>query len=99
MTLSERDKKHLRGLGHRLHPVVMVGAQGLRPSVIEALEQALVDHELVKLKIAVGDRQARAAVLAQMTGATGAELVQQIGHTALLFRRNPKRPRIELPGR
>jgi RNA-binding protein len=99
MQLSEGDKKTLRGLGHALHPLVSVGAQGLRPSVIAALEEALRDHELVKIKVAAAGREARDALVDELATATGAALVQRIGHTALLFRRNPERPRIQLSGR
>ncbi|RMG50686.1 MAG: ribosome assembly RNA-binding protein YhbY [Gammaproteobacteria bacterium] len=97
MPLSESQKKHLRGLAHKLRPFVMVGQQGLRESVHEELEQALTAHELVKVKVAVGDRTARDAVIRQLCEQSGAELVQRIGNMAVLFRRNPKKPRIELP--
>jgi len=97
MPLSEPQKKHLRGLAHALRPVVMVGQQGLRDSVHEELEQALTAHELVKIKVSVGDRTARDAAIQALCERSGAELVQRIGNMAVLFRRNRKKPRIELP--
>jgi len=97
MPLTERQKKHLRTLGHQLHPVVMIGAGGLSDGVLNELEGALTYHELVKVKIAGAEREQKKAMIAELAAHSGAEVVQVIGHVALLFRRNPKKPRIELP--
>ncbi len=98
MTLTPAQIRHLRGLAHGLKPVVMIGQHGLREAVLEELGIALDHHELVKVKVSVGDRDARDAVIDTLLARTGAELVQRIGNMAVLFRRNPKRPRITLPG-
>ena len=97
MPLTETQKKHLRGLAHTRRPIVMVGQQGLKETIFEELEAALAYHELVKIKISVGDRAARDEALEELRRRCGAELVQRVGNTAVLFRRNPKKPRIELP--
>ncbi|GAA6144291.1 hypothetical protein NBRC116585_04080 [Thalassolituus maritimus] len=57
---------------------------------MDELNRALDDHELIKIKVSVGDREVKKAVIAELVKATGVELVQQIGNTALLLRRNPK---------
>ncbi|ROR32085.1 YhbY family RNA-binding protein [Inmirania thermothiophila] len=93
--LSEPQKRNLRRLGHRLRPVVILGQAGLSAGVRAELERAFADHELVKVRINAADRAARAALLAAILEATRAELVQRIGHVALLYRRNPERPRID----
>ena len=59
MTSSNEDKKHLRRLGHDLKPVVTIAAKGLTDNVSAELERALSDHELIKVKLAVGDREAK----------------------------------------
>ena len=59
MHLSVRQKKHLRKLGHDLKPIVTTGTSGVTAAVIAELDSALDHHELVKIKIRVGDRQAR----------------------------------------
>jgi len=97
MPLSDSQRRHLRGLAHHLKPVVMVGQHGLKASVLAEIDAALAAHELVKVKVAAGDREERAAIVAAIVGASGAELVQTIGHMAALFRRNLKKPRIALP--
>ena len=97
--LSEHQKKHLRGLGHKLKPVVMVGDAGLSDSLLEEYERTLEHHELIKVKVRVGDREARDAIIASLCSDHGAELVQRIGNTALVFRRNDEKPKILLPKR
>ena len=97
MPLRDSQRRHLRGLAHHLKPVVMVGQDGLKASVLAKVDAALTAHELIKVKVAAADREERAALIAEITATAGAELVQSIGHVASLFRRNPKKPRIALP--
>lgn len=97
MPLSEYQRKYLRGLAHSRKPVVMVGQHGLKDSIFEELEGALAHHELVKIKVSVGDREARDGIIQTLCMRTGAELVQRVGNTAVLFRRNPEKPVVELP--
>ncbi len=80
--------RQLRGLGHKLHPIVTIAGNGLSESVLLELERALDDHELIKIKLAVGAREMRDAVLGEVCEKSGAELVQRIGNTALLLRRS-----------
>lgn len=98
MELSDNQKKYLRGLGHPLKPLVMVGQHGLTDAVIKELDLTLDAHELVKVRARVGDRDLRDEALAAMAERTGAVLVQKIGNVGLLYRANRKLPRIVLPG-
>ncbi len=66
------------------------GGNGLSATVIAELERALDQHELIKVKLAVGDRDARIAVSEELCALTGAELVQSIGNIVLLLRRAAK---------
>ncbi|MEO7917636.1 MAG: ribosome assembly RNA-binding protein YhbY [Dokdonella sp.] len=97
MSLSKNQIRHLRGLAHVLNPVILMGQKGLTDGVLGELDLALSHHELVKVKLTGSDRDERAAVLKSMLDSTGAELVQSIGHTASLFRRNTEQPKIALP--
>ena len=96
-TLTEKQKHHLRGLGHKLKPVVMIGAQGYTPAVRTELDLALTRHELLKVRVNSGDRDKRGETVMQLCSDSGAQLVQRIGNIALLYRRNADKPRIELP--
>jgi len=95
--LNERQKKHLRRLGHALHPLVTLGQAGLTDGVAAELERALRDHELVKARARVGDRAARDQAFDQLATRTSSTLVQRIGNVALYFRPNPTLTRIVLP--
>ena len=97
MTLSEKQRKHLRTLGHPLKPVVMIGTNGLTEAVLKELDQSIEHHELMKIRISVGDRDARDATIADICTRTGVELVQRIGNIALLFRARRKNSAIALP--
>jgi len=100
MHLTEHQKKFLRGLGHHLKPLVMVGESGLSDAVLAEFESTLAHHELVKVRVRVGDREARDAIIDAMCRQCGARLVQRIGNVALIFRPNLKKKaekRIRLP--
>jgi RNA-binding protein len=97
MPLTEPQRKYLRRLGHDRNPVVLVGQAGLSPNLVAELDRALRDHELVKVRARVGDREARDAALQELATSTQSELVQRIGHVALYYRRNPDKPGILLP--
>ena len=97
MELSERQRKYLRGLGHALNPVLLVGKEGMSASVIAEAKRALNDHELIKVKFRGAEREARDTGLADLATATDSLLVQKIGHTALYYKRRIDRPGIVIP--
>ncbi|MGH8125986.1 MAG: ribosome assembly RNA-binding protein YhbY, partial [Rhodanobacteraceae bacterium] len=97
MALNPAQTRYLRGLAHRLKPVLLLGGSGVSAGVLKELEQALADHELIKVRLAGSDRAARAAELAKLAGSSRAETVQAIGHVAVLYRRNDEQPGIALP--
>ena len=93
--LTGRQKRFLRSRAQQLDPVVWVGEEGASEGVLRALDQALLAHELVKIRMrAPEDKKALAAELAT---ATGAALAGVIGHTAILYRAHPEEPTLELP--
>jgi RNA-binding protein len=95
--LSERQRRHLRGLAHPLRPVVRVGNAGLTEAVAREAERALRDHELIKVKAPGGDREARDTLFASLAVRTASALVHRIGNVAVLYRPHPELPRILIP--
>jgi RNA-binding protein len=85
---TNQDIKQLRAIGHKLKPVVAIAGKGLTESVMVELDRALTDHELIKVKIAVGSREARAKIAQEICALSGAELVQSIGNVIVLLRRS-----------
>lgn len=95
--LTSNQKRYLRGLAHPLKPVILVGAKGVTEALLAELDLALDHHELVKVRIAAEDRDARDAGIAILLERSGAQLVQRVGNIACLFRRNPEAPQVPLP--
>jgi len=99
MTITEPQKKHLRGLGHALKPVIMVGESGLSESVLAEYETTLNHHELIKVSVRVGDRKLRDSIIEQLCTTASAVLIQRVGNMALLYRENPEKKKIIIPNR
>lgn len=99
MNLSEPQKKHLRGLGHALKPLIMIGDAGLSESLYAEYDSTLSHHELIKVRVRVGDRQARGRIIRELCTRSGATLVQRVGNMALLYRENPDKKKIVIPNR
>lgn len=97
MTLKESQKKYLRGLGHGLKPTLMIGDKGLTESLLTEFESTLTHHELMKVKVRVGDREARDSIITGLCEHGNAMLIQRIGNVALLYRENPDNKKIQLP--
>jgi len=94
MSLSQDQKKRFRTIAHHLKPVVMIAEKGISEGVLAELERALEDHELIKLKINVMEREDKQLIIDEVCKQSGAELVQTIGKVAVLYRpakkQNPK---------
>jgi RNA-binding protein len=86
MSLTPEQKKHFRTLGHNLNPIVMVAGKGLSENIQLEVDRALEDHELIKVKFSVGDRDIKRQLVRELCDIVEAELVQQIGNIALLYR-------------
>ncbi|MBC7984726.1 MAG: ribosome assembly RNA-binding protein YhbY [Candidatus Obscuribacterales bacterium] len=97
MNLTQNQKKHLRGLAHALHPVVMVGQHGFSPAVAKELDIALAAHELVKVSVRVGERDARELVFTELAQHTSSTVIQRIGNIGVYYRPRKDQPRIVLP--
>lgn len=97
MDLSEPQKKYLRGLGHQLKPVIMIGDAGLTDSVLSEFSSTISHHELIKVRVRAGDRKVRDAIINELCQKGSAGLVTRIGNVALVYRRNEEKPGIPLP--
>ena len=90
MPLTQEQKKQYKSIGHHLKPVLTVADNGLTEGVLAELERALGDHELIKIKVNILDRESRLEAIAELCKAGRAELVQTIGKKALIYRKNPQ---------
>ena len=87
--LNGRQRKKLRSLAHHLDPVVQIGQKGLTESLIKAVDKALSDHELIKVKF-VDFKDEKHELAGEVCSGTGSELVGMIGNIAIFYRENPE---------
>lgn len=97
MPLTKTQLRHLRALAHALKPVVWMGQHGLTEAVMAEIDQALEHHELIKLKMRGVERDEREQGVQEICSRAGAECVQQIGQTIVLYRRAREGARLKLP--
>lgn len=97
MPLSIKQRKFLRELAHPIKPVVIIGQHGLTENVCQEIVQALNYHELIKVRVNADTRESRLALIESILEKTQADPVQQIGHIAVFYKRNHKKPKISVP--
>jgi RNA-binding protein len=95
--INKAQKKYLRSLAHDCKPVIWIGQHGLTDNVMEEINIALDHHELIKIKLRVGEREEREKVTGDICTKTKAETIQKIGNTLTLYRRNDETPVIQFP--
>jgi RNA-binding protein len=93
LTLSARERAHLKSRAHALEPVVHIGHGGLTDAVIAEIDRALTNHELIKVRAGSHDRDARDEIAETICARTGAANVQQVGKVLVLWR--PRAPEDE----
>ena len=81
-------KQSLKARAHHLKPVVLLGAKGLTEAVIAETNVALLSHELIKVKINGAEKEDRILMANELCEQLEAELVQLIGNTAIIYRKN-----------
>jgi RNA-binding protein len=97
MELTEVQKRYLRGLAHKLKPVIMVGGAGISDSLLKEFDSSINHHELIKVRFRVTDREQRDELIGELCTRGSANLVARTGHTAVLYRPNPERVKVHLP--
>lgn len=95
-SLTGKQNRFLRGLGHHLNPVVLVGKDAISQGLIDSVEEALNQHELIKIKLQEGCLLDRKEVASQLSEQTDSAVVQILGRTILLYRDSDEH-KIDLP--
>ena len=88
--LSPKKRSELRAEAHKLNPTVIIGDKGLTDEVIAEIDRSLKAHELIKVRAAAGERDARDVWLEKICERLEAHPVQQIGKVFVVYRENPK---------
>jgi RNA-binding protein len=90
MPISPDRKKQFRTIGHKLNPIVTIAGNGLSEGVLIELNRALDDHELIKVKLALPEREDRKTVIEELGRLPKVEIIQEIGKVVLLYKPNKK---------
>lgn len=90
MPINPERKKQFRTIGHKLNPIVTIASNGLSTGVMAELNRALDDHELIKVKLALAERDERKEIVAQLVTLPNVELIQEIGKVVILYRHNKR---------
>ena len=86
MPLSRRQNQFLRSRAHSLKPIVTVAGAGLKDTVLQEISSALAHHELLKVKLAIDDRDKRRQLVQDICRLSGAENVQTIGKILVIYK-------------
>ncbi|MBH24937.1 MAG: ribosome assembly RNA-binding protein YhbY [Myxococcales bacterium] len=95
--LTGAQRRHLRGLGHHLKPLVRIGDRGIHAGLLAQVEQCLLDHELIKVRWKGASPPDRIEAARQIFTELGGMTVQIVGATLLVYRPHPEEPTIHLP--
>jgi RNA-binding protein len=95
--LTGKQRRHLRALGHHLDPLLQIGHDGITDAVVAQAGAQLRRHELIKVRVLESAPLDRREAAGELSARTGAALAQVLGRTFLLYKRDPGKPRIELP--
>jgi RNA-binding protein len=92
---STRLRRALRAAGHHLDPLVHVGKEGVTSALVRQLDEQLAAHELVKVRVGTESPQDRFEAADRLGAEPGVHVAQILGHTILVYRKHPQKPRFE----
>jgi RNA-binding protein len=96
--LAGSQRKYLRGLAHGLKPLVQVGKGGVTSALLAAVNRALDEHELIKVKF-VDFKEEKKELSEEIGRKTKSERVGMIGNVAVFYRQHadPEKRKIRIP--
>lgn len=97
MSLTGKQRRFLRAEAHGLEPIIHVGKEGISETLNAAVSDALLAHELIKIRVLDGCALDRQEVADILPGLVKAELVGLIGRIVILYKRHPQKPKLNLP--
>ena len=84
--INGRQRSELKKAAQEIKPAVMIGKEGITPSVIAAIDDFLEAHELVKVQIQDGAELDPKETANGIAEELGADFVQAIGRKFILYR-------------
>ena len=95
--LTGKQKRFLRSKAHHLDPIFQVGKGGVNENMVKQVANALEARELFKISVLQNCEEDKNVVAQQLAEGTGAEIVQVIGNTIVLYKESVEKKQISLP--
>ncbi|MBQ9616045.1 MAG: ribosome assembly RNA-binding protein YhbY [Selenomonadaceae bacterium] len=95
--LTGKQKSFLRSMGMKLDPVVNIGKEGVTPTVVQAVREAIKKRELIKVRVLQNCEEEPKDAITVLAERSDVNLVQVIGRNGLFYKRNQEKPKIDLP--
>lgn len=95
--LTGKQKSFLRSMGMKLDPVVNIGKEGVTPTVVQAVREAIKKRELIKVRVLQNCEEEPKDAITVLAERSDVNLVQIIGRNGLFYKRNREKPKIDLP--
>ncbi|MCK1977489.1 ribosome assembly RNA-binding protein YhbY [Jeotgalicoccus huakuii] len=97
MTLTGKQKRYLRSLAHHEKPLFQIGKNGVTENFIAQVDDVMIKRELIKISVLQNCLEDKDSIAKALESATGAEIVQIMGNTIVLYRESDEHKEIELP--
>ena len=97
LSLTGKPRRFLRAEAHALTPLVSLGKEGVTDSVLGAVSEALLTHELIKIRVLENAPITRQQAAEELPPLVKAELVGLVGRMLILYKRHPHKPKLALP--
>lgn len=89
LDITSQERRALRAAAHPLRPVVLIGDKGLTESVLKEIDLNLKAHQLIKVRVAGDDREARGQMLETICETLACATVHHLGKTLIIYRPDP----------
>jgi RNA-binding protein len=86
--LSNSQIRKFKAAAQHLEPMLKIGKAGLTPAFVRSVEEALAQHELVKIKFVEWKAQKK-ELAPQLADQTSSHLIMRVGNVMVLHRPRP----------
>ncbi|MBC1484488.1 ribosome assembly RNA-binding protein YhbY [Listeria sp. FSL L7-1485] len=95
--LTATQKRFLRKEAHSIQPIFQVGKGSVSPNLIVQVKEALEARELIKISILQNCDEDKQTIAEKISSRAGADIVQVIGRTIILYKTSVNKQQIKLP--
>ena len=95
--LTSKQRAYLKSLANSLEPVFQIGKGGISDAQTAQIDDYLRVHEIMKVKVLDNSLYTAKEALMEISEKIKAEPVCAIGSVLILYKKNPKEPKINIP--